>query len=185
VYFYSKAGRYQPSAFLAIVSLVLEIEREGSVGFKRFAKIRRPFETVLVTHKHLINQFVRKHGAGLRSHGRIADFYKAIFSAIEEKITDPRAIVEKVRVSDNRFMFLEVDDGGGDEDAGPNFSTASKSAVFLRHALEAPLYCGICSGHIMGTAAAIDHIQRKADGGVGAPENGQLAHPFCNSVVKN
>jgi hypothetical protein len=185
VYFYSKSGRYQPSAFLAIVSLILEFEHEGSAGFKRFANVRRPFENVLVTHKHLINQFVRKHGAGLRSHGRIADFYKAIFSVIDEKLTAPRAIVEKVRSSDGRFAFLEIDDGGGDEEPGPNFSASSKSAVFLRHALESPLYCGICSGHIMGTTAAIDHIQRKADGGVGVPENGQLAHPFCNSVVKN
>ncbi|WP_407667520.1 HNH endonuclease [Myxococcus dinghuensis] len=42
----------------------------------------------------------------------------------------------------------------------------------------------MCKGHVMGPTAAIDHIQRKEDGGMGLPNNGQLTHPYCNSVIK-
>lgn len=30
----------------------------------------------------------------------------------------------------------------------------------------------------------IDHKIRKQDGGKGVPDNGQLAHPYCNSTFK-
>ncbi|MCP3105548.1 DUF262 domain-containing protein [Myxococcus sp. K15C18031901] len=75
VYFYSRSGRYQPPAFLAVVGLILEFERQGTASFRRFAGVRRPFEDVLVEHKGLINQLVKRHGAGLRSHSRIAEFF--------------------------------------------------------------------------------------------------------------
>ncbi|WP_372726522.1 HNH endonuclease [Nostoc sp. C057] len=32
---------------------------------------------------------------------------------------------------------------------------------------------------------SIDHIKRKADGGLGTLENAQLTHPYCNTTYKN
>src|SRR5690606_31918219 len=61
-----------------------------------------------------------------------------------------------------------------------DFSTDAKSAVFLRDALKDPLRCGICGGLIHRNAISVDHVQRKADGGHGSLDNGQLTHPYCN-----
>ncbi len=34
-------------------------------------------------------------------------------------------------------------------------------------------------------AISIDHIVRKEDGGIGTIDNAQLAHPYCNTTIKN
>ncbi|HMO20558.1 MAG TPA: HNH endonuclease signature motif containing protein [Candidatus Melainabacteria bacterium] len=43
----------------------------------------------------------------------------------------------------------------------------------------------MCGGAIHLNSITIDHIVRKSDGGLGVSDNGQIAHPFCNSTVKN
>ena len=183
VYFYSAAGRYQPSAFLGMVFLVMEFEKSPD-GFSKFTRSRALFERTLVEYKHIVNQFVRKHGSGLRSHRRIAEYYKAIIKTIEtEKLEDSTAILSAV-IKEPQFSFLEL--GDRDElEFGKDFSSDSKSAVFLRDALKSPMYCAICNGFIHGNGATIDHVVRRVDGGKGAPSNGQLAHPYCNSTFKN
>src|SRR5664280_313533 len=74
VYFYSAAGRYQPTAFLAIVSLIMEFEKSDELNV--FTQKRCAFEEILVRHKYLINQIVRKFGAGQRSLNGILRLYR-------------------------------------------------------------------------------------------------------------
>jgi len=40
-------------------------------------------------------------------------------------------------------------------------------------------------GLIDSKCIIIDHKQRKEDGGLGEVDNGQIAHPYCNSTYKN
>lgn len=183
VYFYSAAGRYQPSAFLAVVALVMDLEKSKD-GFNRFTLARSSLESTLLGYKHVVNQFVRKHGSNLRSHKRIMEFYKAVIRVVcDVGIKAPAAIIAEV-VKDPQFAFLQQV-GEDDIEYGKDFSNDSKSAVFLRDALKAPLHCAICNGYLIGSGATIDHVVRKADGGKGTPDNGQLAHPYCNSTLKN
>jgi hypothetical protein len=44
------------------------------------------------------------------------------------------------------------------------------------------LKCG--HARIRAKTITLDHIDRKQDGGTGAPENAQLAHPYCNHGYK-
>jgi len=76
------------------------------------------------------------------------------------------------------------------KDLGPltqrrEFSVETKSATFLRNALQNALRCQICQGLIYSESISIDHIKRKEDGGTGQIENAQLTHPYCNTTVKN
>jgi hypothetical protein len=66
-----------------------------------------------------------------------------------------------------------------------DFSSDVKSAVYIREVLQSAPRCNICKGFIHKNSISIDHIQRKQDGGMGAVENGQLTHPYCNTGYKN
>jgi 5-methylcytosine-specific restriction endonuclease McrA len=68
---------------------------------------------------------------------------------------------------------------------GPDFSRETKSEAFIREALASALQCKICGGYIHRNSMTVDHINRKQNGGLGSIENAQLAHPYCNSTVKN
>ncbi len=77
VYFYGANGRYQPTAFLSIVSLILEWEkREGY--FDIFTRHRQQFETYLLGHKSLANQVATVIGSGIRGMGRLRDIFQII-----------------------------------------------------------------------------------------------------------
>ena len=66
-----------------------------------------------------------------------------------------------------------------------DFSREVKSRIFLSQALSGAPTCTICRGYLHVNSITTDHIERKREGGTGSPENGQLAHPYCNSTYKH
>ena len=65
------------------------------------------------------------------------------------------------------------------------YSTNTKSKIFIDEAIEKSIRCKICNGWIDSKSITIDHIQRKSEGGSGTEDNGQIAHPYCNTQIKN
>ena len=63
--------------------------------------------------------------------------------------------------------------------------TVSLRSVFISEALGQALRCKICKARMHTNSITFDHIQRKADGGMGTPENAQIAHPYCNTTYKH
>jgi hypothetical protein len=64
-----------------------------------------------------------------------------------------------------------------------SFTDDVKSEIFLRHGVKQILECPICGGFLdVSKSVSYDHITRVREGGVGAVENGQLVHPYCNSL---
>lgn len=180
VYFYSATGRYQPTAFLAVVAMICEFEKASR--FKEFISIRRKFEDFLLGHKLLVNQVTVKYGSGPKGYARLKQLLVFIVDRLlagdsEEGVL--KAMGERIE-----FSFLQPSEKEliG---SGRNFSSDAKSAVFLRDALKDPLRCGICGGLVHRNAISIDHVERRAEGGIGAMDNGQLTHPYCNTTVKN
>lgn len=51
VYFYSASGRYQPTAFLAIVKFIMELDKTN--GFDRFTRCRQRFEGFFIRYSAL------------------------------------------------------------------------------------------------------------------------------------
>lgn len=181
VYFYSIGGRYQVTAFLAIIELFKEFDVKNQ--FEDFTKIRRLFEDFLINYKSIINQMNTKYGSGLKSYKRLEKFYLFIIELIKLKKSDLEIVDEISKSSD--FNFLKPEAIEIEPSKRKDFSTETKSAVFLRDALENPLRCKICNGLIHKNSISIDHVDRKQDGGKGNVDNGQLTHPYCNTTIKN
>ncbi|MGG4214005.1 HNH endonuclease signature motif containing protein [Paenibacillus sp. FSL L8-0638] len=72
-----------------------------------------------------------------------------------------------------------------DEVNSNRFTDGRKSNVFILEALKTAPRCAICGGYLHKNSITIDHKIRAQDGGNGSVENGQLAHPYCNSTIKN
>lgn len=180
VYFYSASGRYQPTAFLAVIDLVKSLEEKKY--FKKFTDIRRKFEDFLLNHKSLPNQVTLKLCSGVKGYRRLQELYWAILMLMEKNKSTEE--VKTDILTDKDFDFLNFKETYESSSSG-DFSQETKSAIFLRDALENPLRCQICEGLIHFNSIHVDHIIRKEDGGLGTMENAQIAHPYCNSTYKN
>jgi hypothetical protein len=180
VYFYSAKGRHQPTSVLAVASLMLKIEKEN--GFADFIKIRRPFEDFLLKYKEFINQIVVKSGSGVKGYGNVEKMLLFVLNQIKDGKLE-KAIIDAL-LKESYFSFLKITTEQVDQQQ-KDFNTDTKSAAFIKAAMENPLRCKICNCLIHKNAITFDHIERKKDGGLGTEDNAQLAHPFCNSTVKN
>jgi hypothetical protein len=180
VYFYSATGRHQPTSFLAVIELVMEMERENS--FKAFTEIRQKFEEFLLENKSFANQVTVKIGSGPKGFLPL----KNLFKQIMDNITTGKSNQEILGIlaETPAFRFLTPDDRITPT-VSKRFSRETKSATFLKEALQSAIRCKICNGFLHFNSISIDHIIRKADGGIGVAENAQLSHPYCNSTYKN
>lgn len=180
VYFYSATGRYQPTAFLAVVAMIGEMEKHNR--FKEFTSIRQKYEDFLISHKLLVNQVTIKYGSGPKGYARLKQLLMFLMDQLLIGKTENDIITAMSSSPDFSFLQPSEKEQIG---IGKDFSKDAKSAVFLRDALKEPLRCGICKGLIHKNAISIDHITRRAEGGTGALDNGQLTHPYCNTTIKN
>lgn len=179
VYFYSATGNYQPTAFLAAIRLVQELESAGELNI--FTQHRHDFEELLVKHKYLINQIVRKFGAGQRSLTGVSRLYRHIFDGVRNQREEAEIIPTLVEEETMAFLKPIIDfDKGTKQD----FSTERKSAVFLSEALKTAVRCGICKARLHRNSINLDHVIDKKHGGKGSEENAALCHPYCNGTYK-
>jgi hypothetical protein len=182
VYFYSTTGRYQVTAFYAILNMIFTLEQKTN-GLEEFTEIRSEFENFLLFYKNIVNQTNTKFGSGLKSYKKLTNLYLYIIELLKQKIDETDIIIDLKLNSD--FEYLNPEKIEFDEFVRKEFSTDGKSGVFLTTALQNPTRCQICNSLIHKNSITIDHVKRKQDGGLGAIENGQLAHPYCNTTFKN
>jgi len=179
VYFYSATGRHQPTAFLAVIDLIQEFEKTNA--FLAFTKTRERFEQFILDNKSFSNQVTVKIGSGAKGYLRLKNLYLRVFEELKANKTADK-IVDSLR-ADKDFSFLTPDETfvAGSKS---QFSKETKSATFLRDAIGGAPRCKICNCALHYNSIQVDHIVRKKDGGLGVLDNAQLAHPFCNSTVK-
>jgi len=180
VYFYSATGAYQPTAFLAAISFIQDLEAKNEL--RTFTSNRHDFEEMLLKYKYFINQIVRHYGSGSRGLTALTRLYRYLFDGVVAGRKDTEIV--PVLLEDERLTFLKpiVDHDKGTK---KDFTSERKSAVFLRQAIEGALRCGICHARVHVRSITIDHVQRKREGGAASEDNGQVAHPYCNSTIKN
>lgn len=181
VYFYSATGRYQVTAFLGVIELIKQFEAKNE--FKDFINVRAEFEKFLLKYKKFINQITLKYGSGLKSYKRLHKLLVLILSLLKEGKKESEILDGILNSQD--FGYLVPDAVEFDNTTRSEFSTDTKSAIYLKDALSKMLECKICHGLIHVNSISIDHIDRKEDGGKGKVDNGQLTHPYCNSTIKN
>lgn len=180
VYFYSQEGRHKIASFYAIVSLILELEKSNRYG--DFIKIRSNFEQILLQYDYLVQQINRYYRSAMASTAPIKDFYLEIINLLLKGKTNSDSILEITKMSKFDYLVLSVDQS---KVQSSDFTTGRKSAVFIKQALESTPRCKICKGYLHRNSITIDHIERREDGGIGSVDNGQVAHPYCNTTVKN
>lgn len=176
VYFYSATGNYQPSAFLATISFVQGLESRNKLA--EFTDNRKDFEELLLECKPFMNFIVARYGSGYRSLSALINLFQYLFDGAVAG--QPREALLPTLLSDEKLKFLEtkLDNKG----AAKDFKTDRKSAVYLREALEKALRCSICSARIHVQSITVDHKVKRELGGPASVDNGQLAHPFCNTA---
>ncbi|WP_112264995.1 HNH endonuclease family protein [Lentzea terrae] len=180
VYFYSATGRFQPAAFLATVELIQDLEKRGKL--REFTSMRARFEEFLVEYKYFLNQLVRRYGSLQKSVAPMLAMYQAILNSVHAGRSGNDIVqdLKKLPALEKTIEVLTEED----RKFGPTFSGKTKTAIYLKSALERAERCGICGARLSANSATVDHIVRKQDGGLGTPSNGQLSHPYCNSGFK-
>lgn len=182
VYFYSKEGKYKTASFYAITNFVLELIRKNKLN--DFTRARGEFEKFILDFNYVIQQINRKYRTALKGLPYVSEFYFLIIDNINNGLNYKEAI--RKAIESDKFNYIVLDDNSdGKEFSKKDFDSDSKSAVFIKEALEKGIKCSICNGFIHSNSITIDHIERKQDGGVGEVDNGQLAHPYCNTTYKN
>lgn len=182
VYFYSEKGRYQKTALMAWIEIIKFWEMKNSHEvFNEFIKIRSAFEEFIIKNKNISNQLTVKYGSGLKGYKHLKDVYLFILDKFKENLT----IDEINNAIKEKFVYLVLDGSNSTRTEQSSFSRDTKSEIFLQSALATATKCSICGGYIHTKSMTIDHVIRKQDGGLGNAENGQLAHPYCNTTYKN
>ena len=180
VYFYSPEGNYRPAAFYAILQWLTKLEQKNL--FNDFIKIRCKFEELLIQYGDLISDITRHYRYAIKAYPYIQEFYMSCMEllllgkSIEDTVTSI--------TSNPKFNFLKVNIDRPSYHTS-EFTSEKKSAIYIKEALNNPIRCKICNSLIHQNSITIDHIVRKQDGGIGEIENGQLAHPYCNTTYKN
>ncbi|MGC5309119.1 HNH endonuclease family protein [Micromonospora zamorensis] len=181
VYFYGSTGRFQAAAFLASVQFTMELDKSRTLA--KFTEVRSAFEDFLVRYKFFRNQLVSGYGGLQRALPPILLMYRTLLEALVSGVTADEAIIAKLKEQPRLKSHLKIQ---SDEDRryGRNFSSETKNTIYLTTSLDSALRCAICSARVPKGSMSIDHILRKEDGGTGAPENGQVTHPYCNTGYK-
>lgn len=179
VYFYSITGKHQPTAFLAVVELIRDFE--GKDFYKKFMQVRLQFENFLLKNKQISNQVTLKYGSGIKGYRQLKEVFKSIidFFLIRDEVEE---VIAKLKV---KYIYLNFDIIESYETDSQDFSEGIKSAIFIRDAILNSVKCRLCHCMAHKNSLSFDHIERIADGGKGIANNGQIAHFYCNSTLKN
>lgn len=184
IYFYSKSGKYRIASFLAVVSWILKMEKNNS--FNKFIRVRKNFEEAIFKYQHLIQQIIRHYRTSDRYREPIVNFFDDLIDLLSKGNSVENSMKEIIKKPE--FKFLKIDNSEFEDDnevTSSKFSSAQKSAVYIKDVVEKAPRCRICGGFIHVNSITIDHIERKEDGGLGSADNGQITHPYCNSTYKN
>lgn len=179
IYYYGPSGRHSTPMFLGTASLVADkMANNDKNFFKYFTEIRGRLESVLIEHKDLIATILQKSISNYRV-PRYHDLLNSIITALKDNIE----VGEKEIIS---LSGLEGKIIAGDfKKTSVKISDDDKSKVFIDVALKNGIKCSICGGYIdVEKSVSYDHIEPVRDGGLGASENTQLTHPYCNQSVK-
>lgn len=180
LYFYTSAGKPKIGSFYGIITFILHLEQTKS--FAKFTDVRKDFEWV-IWQDDMVPQIVSRSGA-IEAREKVKNFYLQVIEKLSQGV-DKKKVIKEI-VTERTFGVLKLKaKGDNSEGQTKDFSRETKSAAYIREALPATPRCKICGGYLPERFNSIDHIKRKADGGLGTLDNAQLTHPYCNTTYKN
>lgn len=182
VYFYSKDGRHKSSSFLAITDFVQRLDTKSKKD--KFISVRPEFEKFLVNYDYVLQQINRKYRTAQASYPHISALLMQIVDRLSSGETSDKALLSIQATDAFRYLSLNRPDMEHGI-SGRKFESKDKSAIFLKDVLEQSRKCGICNGSLHMNSISFDHKVRRRDGGNNDHDNGQTAHPYCNTGYKN
>lgn len=182
VYFYTRSGTFQPTALIAASQFIEDLAQRNKLI--DFAKIRSQFENFLVIHKEAMSLISHKFGSGERSLPWLVSYYGEIAKGLWEGHS--LLAIQMAFAANPDFAFLTAPRPSGVREtstkAKHSFSSGTKTAAFFAAALPTGTRCKICGALVHKNSIEFDHIINARDGGSGDASNGQVSHPYCNSV---
>lgn len=179
IYFYGPTARHVTPLFMGTAALIgQKLANNDKAFFNKFTSVRGKLETLLIADKPLIATILQKTVSPRRVN-QYANLLDKIISHLVEKgdVTD-NDLVEYAGLVGKIFV-------GSEKTNSTKFSDDTKSATFISTALKSALKCPICNGYLdPQKSISYDHIQPKCEGGLGAVDNCQLTHPYCNQSIK-
>ena len=177
IYFYSATGRFQPPSFLAVASLIQELESEPGNAFFWFTIHRHYFEQFIARHRFLVNQTVTKFGGMEKSHEPVLDMFRTILLLSSERKTDS----EIMQALKSKFDYLRDQTPNEFPASEGDATTAIKNAKIRKEGIEKVHLCHICNSAIHPNAISMEHKEDLKHGGKSSVENIGFSHPYCNS----
>lgn len=182
IYFYGPSGRHQSPMFLGMALLISrKMINNDKQFFEKFSKVRAKLEVVLIEKKDLIATVLQR----TISRYRVSKFAELLEILIAELQLNPAVTITDEDVVKHAGLTGKILTGTS-SGAGERFSDDTKSAVFIKTALQSAIKCPVCGGYLdPAKSVSYDHRTEKAAGGKGSEENCQLTHPYCNQALKN
>jgi hypothetical protein len=133
-------------------------------------------EAFLIKNKSIIGNVFQN----LSKKGRIPrmrDMFRYLVDECSnERMPDTQAALEHIGLS-GKILDLTA------TPRAVRFSDDTKSQIYYRQAIDNAQKCPICKGLLdVSKSVSYDHITPVRDGGLGTAENGQMVHPYCNSM---
>jgi hypothetical protein len=183
LYCYSNRGNFRTAAFYGAIEFVKTLSGNPN-KLKLFINNRKEFETFIFENDNVIQKIIDTYRRGLESAKHISEYYFDILDALNQNIDKDNVLNALSKKDKYKKLVLSIPNSEY-EIISSTFSTSSKSEVFIREAVKNATRCSICGGLLHNRSISIDHVLRKRDGGLGGADNGSLAHPYCNTGVKN
>jgi hypothetical protein len=182
IYFYGPTGRHLSPMFLGMSILIgRKLINNDKAFFAKFSSIREKLEDLLIEHKDVIATVLQK----TISRHRVLKYADLLDTLVSILHADPSLKLTDADIVKYAGLTGKIITGSAEKN-GENFSDDTKSAVFIKTALQSAMRCRICGGYLdPAKSVSYDHITEKAIGGLGTEQNCQLTHPYCNQAVKN
>ena len=164
------------------------ISRWLRFGWMRSCRFRWIFNCFWVFEVHVSATAKNGKKARLRQWLTLAKLWRDAFDCVDYLYKDvanstvDECVKAAAKISDFSYLLIQPPVINS---SAIDFSKNVKSQAFIRDAIKGARCCSICGGYLHKNSISIDHMVRRADGGLGTVENAQLSHPFCNTGIKN
>lgn len=179
VYFYNERGKHSRFLFLGMLLLISrKMKDNDGKFFAKFTKSREKMEFFLIENKSLVGILLQNMSKQTRV-SKMRDLYTFLI----DRYSDGQEIKVEQAIEHlgARGRILDITTAA----QSTSFSDDTKSALFVKKALESAIKCSICHGLLDPTkSVSYDHITPIREGGTGDLLNGDLVHPYCNQSVK-
>ena len=180
VYFYTRGGEFKAEAFFATHRFVSELIEKDRL--KKFTPVRAKFEDFLIAHKEALGLMVHKYGTGGRSIPQIHAYLGFVCERFTAGDSDEQVTARLAGKDEFAFLTAPLPPLKVKKEGKMSFSTNTKTAIFFSTALESCPRCAYCDARLHTNSIHHNHKIPIAQGGHSGIKNGNLMHPYCDSI---